>query len=243
MQPNRLLLPILLSLFLAACGSKEGKDAKDTASPRGKAGVSCLADYVERIGDILPLEVLEEVVDLEGATPEKKVTDHPSLKGVSWTWPSERKRVMEVMGMKVETPAHNQVGVSGFKRLDGATSGPQDGKTYVERNYRSISTEEMEQIQIRMKEQIAERVRKGELTEEQAKMAGGLGGNLMGQERVVESIDGVGDAARWTERDRTLAVGHKNVVFTLFVDVSEDQNLNRQHAIALAKRLLKDCGS
>lgn len=231
-----------LLLLLTGCGrSDKAPDSRTGGGSSKGGGTSCLAKYDTRIGEILPLNVLSEVVDLQGASPEMKVTDTRSMKGVSWSWPSDRQRIMEMMGTQIEIPVDNQLSLSHFRRLDNAEFGPKDGKTYVEANYRSISKEEMADIQTRMREQIQERVRRGELTEEQARLAGGMGGDLMGEERIVESIEGVGDAARWIEKDRTLAVGHRNVAFTVFADISADAGENRATAIALAQRLLKDC--
>jgi len=232
-----------LLLLLAGCGRSEKSPDSQTGGgvSKGRGGSSCLAKFDTRIGEILPLNVLSDVVDLQGATPEMKVTDTRSMKGVSWSWPSDRQRIMEMMGTQIEIPVDNQLSLSHFRRLDNAEFGPKDGKTYVETNYRSISKEEMADIQSRMREQIQERVRRGEITEEQAKLAGGMSGDLMGQERIVETIDGIGDAARWIEKDRTLAVGHRNVAFTIFADISADAGENRAAAIAVAQRLLKDC--
>jgi len=56
---------------------------------------------------------------------------------------------------------------------------------------------------------------------------------------LVTLLDGVGDAARWTESDNTLAVGHGDVVFVLAIDISDDSAVNRDKAIALAKEILK----
>lgn len=63
----------------------------------------------------------------------------------------------------------------------------------------------------------------------------------MGNERVVETIEGVGDSALWSAKDKTLAVGHGDVFFAHYVDVTEDAAVNRDKAIALAKEILREC--
>jgi len=240
MKPKILLFTSLLALLGSGCGSSD-KPEKAGGRSSAQVGVSCLAKFETRIGEILPLAILQEIVQLQGVTPELKVTYTRSLKVASWSWPSERTRSMQIAGTTMEFPVDNQVSLSHFRRLDNQEFGPKDGKTYVEQNYRSISKEEMAGIQARMQEQIQERVRKGELTEEQARLAGGMGGDLMGSERIVESIEGVGDAARWVEKDNTLAVGHRNIAFTVYVDISSGAGVNRATAIDLARRLLRDC--
>lgn len=50
----------------------------------------------------------------------------------------------------------------------------------------------------------------------------------------------MGDIARWTEADRTLAVGQGDMFFALSVDISDDPEVNRDKTITLAKEILKE---
>lgn len=235
---TNLWFSLLASLTLAACG---GENDGASASGGGAAGKSCLRAYDSKPGDILKRDRLDAVFGTAGLEATSEVSTSRSTKGVSWSWPSDRVRKITVGTNTIEVPQDNQASVSNFKILAEAEYGPKDGKSYVEANYRSISKEEMAATQARMKEQLQKRVDSGEMTQEQANLAGGLGGGIMGDERIVESIDGVGDAARWTASDRTLAVGHRDVFFALYVDVSPDASVNRDKAIALAKEILKEC--
>lgn len=234
-----IILPILLTtLTLASCGQeKESADGESSAASTAKSG---LAVYDSKLPDLLKRERLDAIFATSEVEAEFDQTAMRSVNRVSWSWPSDRVRKLEVGGNTLEVPRPNQVEISNFKVLSDAKRGPKDGKTYVERTYRSISAEEMEAIQAKMNEQIQKRVADGEITEEQAKLAGGLSGGFMGKERKVESIEGIGDIARWTEVDRTLAVGHGEVFFVLSIDVSDDSAVNREKAIALAKEILKE---
>lgn len=202
---------------------------------------SCLAKYEDRVGDMLPESRLREVVDPGDNELKSEVNPKGMLKSARWSWPSGRVMTKKIGAMNLELPVDNQVSISDIRVLDNAKHGPKDGKTYVEFNYRSISKEEMKKIQESMARGLQERVDKGEITAEQAKLAGGLGGGFMGEERIVETIEGIGDSCRWVEKDKTLAVGHGNVFFALLVDVSEDSAVNREKAIALAKLILAEC--
>jgi len=232
-----LFASVLLVLGVPACGGKESGGG----SGAGGGSVSCLAKYASKLDGMLTEKRLREVVDPGDKEVKSSVTDMGGLKSISWSWDSERTRKMQMGAMEMELPVSNQVSVSGIRVLDGQKHGPKDGKSYVEQNYRSISKEEMQRIHEQMARSIQERVDKGEITAEQAKLAGGLGEGLAGDERVVETIDGVGDACRWVAKDRTLAVGHGNVFFSLFVDVSADVEVNREKALVLAKLILAEC--
>jgi len=234
------LTPIFFTLALTftACGDK-GSSSGQSAPFSGPK--SCLVKYDGRITDLLPLERVKTIIDIGTADPKQESHTGSSMKSVSWSWDSDRQREMNIAGQTISVPMSNQVSVSQFKLVDQEEFGPKDAKSYVEANYRSISTEEMASIQARMKEQIQKRVEKGELTAEQAALAGGMGEGLVGKERVVDTIDGVGDACRWTATDKTLAVGHRNVFFALFVDIAADNDLNRDKAVELAKLILAEC--
>lgn len=230
-------LAFLISLSFTAC--KDNSPSTNASNSNGPK--SCLSRYHSQIADILTKERLLSSFDPGTAELKQEVHTGKLILGISWTWPSDRIREMNIAGQTISVPIDNEVSVSQFKLLDQEKFGPKDSKSYVEANYRSISAEEMATITANMDAQLQKRVEKGEITAEQAKLAGGMGSGLMGKERVVETIDGVGDACRWTATDKTLAVGHRNVFFSLLVNVSSDANLNRDKAIALAKAILAEC--
>lgn len=234
-----ILCPVLIAvLSLTSCGDGSGSAGGD--SPSASVAKSGLADFVSKLPDLLKRDRLDAIFETSGVEAEFEQTSMRSVNSVSWSWPGDRVRKITVGANSMEVPRPNQVAITNFKVLSDSEHGPKDGKTYVERTYRSISAEEMAATQERMKEQLQKKVEKGEITQEQAQLAGGLGGGIMGKERKVESIEGVGDVARWTESDRSLAVGHGDVFFQLTVDISDDSAINRDKAIALAKEILKD---
>ena len=227
----------VLVVTLSACGGK-GSSAPTSGAVEASVSLSGLSAFEDRLADLLTLERVRAVADTAGSEPQQQVEASGLLKSVSWSWDSERKREMSVSGQTFTLPVSNQVAISQFQRLDRQESGPQLGKSFVETHYRSVSAEEMAAVQARLQEQLQKRVEKGELTAEQAKLAGGMGSGLLGKERVVESIEGIGDACRWVAADNTLAVGHRNVFFALHVDLSAEAAVNRDKAVALAKLIL-----
>lgn len=233
------LISILFSFTLISCGDKESTSSSADGNPGG-GGSSHLVRYDKDIGSILSKERLGTVIDLAGIEAEQKIVTVGKMRVAQWTWPSDRKMKMKMAGQEVEYAVENTVAVNQFEILGEEGSYAKDGKSYVENTYRSISKEEMAKVAENMKRIMEDKVKKGEITEEQAKLAGGIGGGFMGKERVVETIEDVADACRWVATDNTLAVGHKNVFFTLVVDISADSAVNRGKAIELAKVILAD---
>jgi hypothetical protein len=223
---------------LISCGG----DRSNTTGPRSATVVkkSCLSAYEAKLADLLKRDRVNALFGTKEVELKQSFSEGRS-KSVSWSWGSERTRSIQVGANAVDFPHSNQVSISNFKVLGSEERGPLNGIDYVEANYRSISKEEMAAAQQRLQEQIQKRVEKGEITEEQAKLAGGLGGSIMGKERVVEPIEGVGDIARWVASDNTLAIGHGDVFFALYVDVSDDKTVNRDKAVALGKEILREC--
>ncbi len=239
MKPRLILSSLFASLALTACGDKETSTTSGGGSSSGAA--SCLAKYADNIGGIFPEQRLAGLVDTGGKEAKQNVQDASLSKGVTWSWESDRIRKISVGPSEIEVPRDNQIGVSAFRVLSHETHRTRDAGAYVEQNYRSISAEEMKTIQENMKKQIEAQVESGKLTAEQAKLAGGLGEALGGNERVVETIENIGDACRWVAQDNTLAVGHRDVFFSIHSDLSDDKQLNRDKAIELAKAILAEC--
>lgn len=194
-----------------------------------------LEKYQKDIKSILTEDRLRQVVDPGSNDVNVARQESGDSLSVSWTWPSDRMLVTDLGFTKIETSESNQLSVSQFRLLTNAQHGPKNGKDYVERNYRSVSAEEMEQIQKNMQAALQERVEKGEITAEQAKIAGGVGGTVSGKERLVESIDGIGDACRWVQNDSTLVLGVGDVFLAVYSKISADDAINRDAAIKLAK--------
>lgn len=222
-------------VFLSSCGESQ------PASSAPAITTSCLSAYEDRLAELLTLDRVRAIADITGGEPQQQVESSAFLKSVAWTWDSDRKREVTAAGQTMTLPVSNQVAISQFKRLDREESGPQLGKSYVEANFRSVTAEEMAAVQARLQAQLQKRVEKGELTAEQARLAGGMGSGFLGKERVVETIEGVGDACRWVAADNTLAVGHRNVFLALHVDLAAEASVNRDKAVALAQLLLAEC--
>jgi hypothetical protein len=232
-------LPLTLTLCLSSCGGDKASSNQNASGDPVKK--SCLNAYTSKLADLLTRDRVDALFGTKDLELKQDLSESRSTNSISWSWGSDRTRKIQVGANAMEFPHDNQVSISNMQNLSQQEYGPKNGKDYVEANYRSISKEEMAAAQQRMQEQIQSRVEKGELTAEQAKLAGGLGGDIMGKERIVETIEDLGDAARWTASDNTLAVGHGDLYFTLFVDISDDKTQNRNQAIALAQSILKEC--
>jgi len=225
------ILPILV-LGLTILPTSCSKNAT------GGNGGSELAKFENNLKALVTEERVRQVVDPGEA--ELQMDDSTSGRDSSlmWSWPSDRVTVTDLGFTKIETPDSNQFGISQFRSLAKADSGPKTGKEYVEQNYRSISPEEMQRAHENMKLALEERVKKGEITAEQAELAGGLGGAVTGSERVVETIDGIADACRWVAKDNTLAIGTGDVFFSIHAKISDESAENRAAAIKFAKLIL-----
>ena len=196
-----------------------------------------LAKYHNDIAAILTEERLRHVVDPGSEDVEVRIEKEGNSPNVTWLWPSDRVTVTDLGFTNIETPASNQLGVSQYRLLTDAEFGPKTGKGYIEANYRSIDAEEMAEIQQRMQAALQERVEKGELTAEQAAIAGGVGDSVAGNDRLVETIDGIGDACRWVPKGSTLVLGLGDVFIAIHSSISADEQENRAAAIRLAKLL------
>ena len=207
------------------------------------AQTSCLAKYQGKPSEVLTPAFVGKVIDLSGKETTASAHDarNPRFASASLNWPSDRKLVKDLGFTKVEVPQDNTVTLGGPAVVNPEKDRVANAREYIERNYRSISAEEMAEMQKAMKAALEERVAKGEITREQADLAAGIGGGLAGKERIVESIDNLGDGARWIANDLELVVAHRDTWFRVQVNVSEDVAVNRDSAIAVAKAVLALC--
>lgn len=222
------------ALVVSGCGDSSPADGRG-AEVSKRAG---MAKHHDDPQSFLPESLLRQVVDPGDLELTVEVNTSGPDRRVIWSWPGDRIHITDLGFTTIETPKANQLGIQSFLLLSNARHGPKTGREYVERNHRSISAEEMATINERMQAALQERVDSGELTAEQARIAGGLGGEISGQERLAEVVEDLGDLCHWLPDDSLLAIGVGDVFLGIRADLSEDSTVNKETAVKLARLLL-----
>jgi len=195
---------------------------------------SCIYGYADKLDHLL---TIERVIKVIGYTKENAKTKYSkgsknlTYHSYSHSWESNRKRTMEVNGQKIEVPRNDLVSISGIKKIDSEKFNFQ---------YRNLSKDEKEKMKLKLDEEFEKQQEKKELTNQQKDVAKDLG-SLTVDNIKYETVAVVGGKALWETANNQLIVHHIDSMFQLYVDISDDGNVNKEKAIQLAQDLLAVC--
>lgn len=121
-------------------------------------------------------------------------------------------------------------------------------------NYRAVTAEEMAAAKQRLNDVVdgkgqseeakkaVDALEKSNVSKDEAKTAGGSMMSVFQQvSEGYRNVDNLGDAAVWNVVTNDLSVLQKGVEFTLQVEVSNDNDKNKEVAFDLAKKVLAKC--
>jgi len=195
---------------------------------------SCIYGYADKLDQLLTIARVVKVTGYDKAKAKPKYSKgskNLTYHSFSHSWESDRKRTIEMNGQSIEMPKNDVVSISGFNKIDSEKFNFQ---------YRNLSKEEKEKIKKKMDEALENQQEKKELTTQQKDVAKDLGSSTVDNIKY-ENVAGVGSKALWETANNQLIVHHIDTMFQLYVDISDDMNINKEKAIQLARDLLAVC--
>ena len=233
----------VLALF-AACGADSSSTPDPVEAAVGAIGVtsesgggrSCLGDYSDDLCKLLG----EEMVRSHFPEMPEDAEQESRNKGFNmcmYSWPGPRMGSQEVAGRVIEYGLDDRVAMQWLRVLD-----VDDPLARFRNSYRAMTPEEKAEMAGRFRQGMAEKVEKGEITEQGAEIGEGLGAGLI-DGLTFEAVAGVGTAAAWggTGDQPSLKVLDGDTEFEIVVDVYEEEDRNRQAAIEIAAQVLETC--
>ena len=242
----KVFLPVPAAAILFSCGNASKPDhAANVINP---AASSCLLEYAGNYDKILTLA--EAAILANRPVNEAKVNYNKTAKNtryheIVYSWKSDR--TVRVHGM--DAPDNDLVSVRGIceKNL-------KDFK----RDYKKRTAEEIQQVNRQMSEQLDQAFDKqsddekieaskrrlndlGTTNESAKKTAKGLGNTLSSSLDAYTEVNGLGVAASWNTKDKSLFVLNNGVEFCVRVNLGEDDVKNKTAAIQAAKNILEKC--
>jgi hypothetical protein len=251
MTTKNTLLAMAAILIYGCDGSPESGDAGTTSN-----GGSCLAEFASDPCTFLDEAYLAEHAGANADSVEITTNDDVSKKSkyvkpeCQYEWPSDRKSVltMEAAGREIQTgmPVPNTILIGDFDIIDddGFKKTRTDNYAdYFQRVYGIKTKAEKEQI----KEDIA---RAAEKSDKVDKGSADTISGMVDSQPAKKEISGLGDKAvasvltlknysNWSKA--SLFVLHKNVVFSIEVDVSEDNSEDLEMAKKIAQKIIDRC--
>lgn len=234
---RQLILLLLVGLVLACGGQKtdsEGAgssldEAVKTAESKGL--FQAAKAYEGKLDQLLTLEMAAGTTGFpaEDASMDYNTTmKNASFHALTYTWDRGRTRPMKVATMTVEVPDLDRLELGGIQEIS---------KDNFEFQYRVLTEEEKETAKHQMKSSLQDRVAKGEITQEQADLAGGMGEGLMG-DQLREIVTGVGEAATWMPEEEKLYVYEDGLMFYLVLHQQASPEVLQEKLKALAGDIL-----
>lgn len=231
----RLLIALVcIGSMLASC-SENNNDLKSDLNEALESVAADASKYEGRLDELLTLEMASECSGLAASEAEveyNKLMTNPEYHSLAYTWKSDRKRELNVSGMKMEVPMPNLVQISWVKESDLKKF------TF---SYHNPTKEELANAQKAMKAKEEEMVRDGKISSEQAGMADGMANEMIANYTVI-NVPNLGDKAVWiqTKQDNHLKVLYNGIEFQLTIELSDIESENKAKAIGLARKVINN---
>lgn len=224
---------LMILLGMVSCGEKNNSGSLNEAVElaESKGLFEAAKAYEGKLNELLTLEMASNTMGFpaEEADVDYNTTlSNPSFHALNYTWDRGRTRPMTVANMTVQVPDLDRLELSGIQEIS---------QKDFEFQYRVLTQEEVQQSNQLMKDALQERVSKGEITQEQADLAGGLGEGLAGNQ-TREIVSDVGQAATWMPEEGSLYVYQDGLMFRLTINQAADSQELRQKLIKLATEII-----
>jgi hypothetical protein len=241
----------------------------DSSADQPATGSSCISDYAGNPCDLLTEAMVREHIASAGAEMEQQDTGAVmrdagmrtnmggmAINGCTYSWDGGRKidrspkpsdkpvseqqrQINEAMAkMMSNLPLDDTVAFRSIQVL-----GDDDPLARFNNKWRAPTEEELKMLGQRMDEAMNEARDEGKINDAGADFGKEMGQSLTQAKIEYEDVDGIADAARWGGMVKTpaLKVLDGDTEFEVAVDISDDNAVDRELSIAIAKDLLAAC--
>lgn len=232
----------IAALASGACGSAtEATDAAATTAGNADKS-SCILAHQTKLDQLLPLASIQKHYTGDLSKAEKKYAVRPGAKRhdmdtYEYIWPGNRKRKMKMMGREIEYDVSNRIGLTwvGNDMFMMARKGtPVENFRFF---YRNMSAQEKNEAF----RKAGERMEQQGYDKKQTETAVNMGKELSKEELMYKSVEGIGDAAAWRIKEKSLIVLTGKTTFQVIADISENDDQNIALAKKLAAEVLNTC--
>jgi hypothetical protein len=243
---------IIYSLFsfclIIACGAGTNNNQDTSSAKVGKqVEKSCLADMAEVPCSLLTMDDISNLSGIQSSNLKKEepheVVKNSKYMFCSYTWPSDRMKKIEMMGMSTEVEVDNTIQIGGVFVLTEKELSRYGGKTRIE-YFEDFYTNPSEEDKKKAKEMMNKGLEENEdLTSSQKDMASKMVD--MASKFKFNPVSGVGEMASWevtqNQSGGTLIIMHGNIIFKVTVNISDDNEPNLLLAKKVAEKILEQC--
>lgn len=191
--------------------------------------------YTGKLDELLSLDIASDAL---GYVPEEaemeysQVLKNPKTHSIIYIWDMGKMTEIKVPGssMTVKVPQKDRIQLSWLQAVS---------QEEFNRMYRTPTQEELEQADKAIQKKMDEMVAEGKISAQNANVGSGMASRL-GKGLSFKDIEGVGDQAKWNEKDQDLVVYYKGLMFQIRVESEDAEEEKMQKSIKAAKRIIKD---
>ncbi|VXB34197.1 conserved hypothetical protein [Flavobacterium sp. 9AF] len=228
----------LTSIFLFAFSCKNEGSSTVMEQENNKAVEQAIGktsdEYNGKLDELLTLEIASEVtgyVPNEAKKKYSKILKDPATHSVSYNWDKGRMK-------KVNNPITNKemnIPIDDFVEITWVRNTSLDKFKF---DYHTPTAEEIKIANQAMDKKMTEMQGEGKATNEQANSAKEMANSMMDGISFTD-ISNVGDNAKWDNKYKHLKVFYKGLEFEITAEVSDNEAINKQKAIAVAKQIIQ----
>lgn len=208
----------------------------------GSFAQNCLLTYQTKLDQLLPLAMIQKHYKGDMSKAKKQYNFRPTAKyhdtdTYEYVWPSNRKVKMKMLGREMEVEESNRLGLTWVGNdmfmMPRKSTPLENFKFY----YRNLTTKEKEEAFKKTEETMKN---KG-YSEQQTKTATNMAKDLSADEVMFRIVAGIGDAAVWRIKEKSLIVLTGKSSFQVVANISEKEDKNIELAKKLADEVLSKC--
>jgi hypothetical protein len=223
---------LFLVCSAAACNQPSSNPVEELKNPM-KTTTKAAAEFNGMLNELLTPEMAAAISGYDIAGVKEKysqVLKDPSTHNLRYEWKKGRTRKIDIGNNGTLIPVPDFVEISWVKNTS---------LSKFKSDYRTPTPEELEKINAMMDKQMEGKVAEGKISQEHAGLGKGLAESL-GKGVSFDPVANTGDYAVWNKKQKELKVFYNVLEFEITVELGDDETLNKEKSISLAKRIIAE---
>lgn len=239
MKAKNYLSIMMISAATLSCSGQTKSSDTDIVGKMNEAVDETLGKsidkYTGKLDELLTLTIASEAIGYEESEAKKdynKVLKNPATHSLAYRWEKGRQKSIKnpITKENMEIPTSDFVELSWVKSTT---------LKEFKHNYHTPTAEELANADKAMNAKLQEMESEGKINKEQGSSAKGLAAAL-GEGLSYDEVPGVGDYAVWNNKDKKLKVFYKGLEFQIIVETGNDESVNRQKSVEVAKKIIQE---
>ncbi len=239
MKAKSYLSIMMISVATLSCSGETKSSDTDVVGKMNEAVDESLGKSIDKysgkLDELLTLEIASEAIGYNDAEAKKdynQTLKNPATHSLAFRWKKGRQKSIKnpITGGSMDIPTDDFVEISWVRSTT---------LKEFKHNYHMPTAEELANADKAMNTKMKEMESDGKITKEQSSSAKGLA-TALGAGLSYDEVPGVGDYTVWNNKDKQLKVFYKGLEFQIMVEAGNDESVNRQKSVEVAKKIIQE---